>query len=251
VLAATLPYHPNLCPIIGIAQQSTSLKVVLRYYDGGNLQNFIYRDRRTFAPRISMHSVLILLRGIVEGILCLHNHKMVHRDIAARNVLLGDVACDGQIQEKTAVVLSDYGMTRCMTQTAEKTQMMGPTKWMAPESITRHKYSYKSDVYMLGMTMFEILHGKAPFSHAKFARFSVPVLSTKIVKLKQRPLIDVNEERTQIAFDDDQQQLQKTVLAPMNQLMRNAWSEQAAERPTMLTVLHTLNSVYDSMLGLS
>ena len=257
VLASSLPLHPNLVQILGITQNP--LKIVMTYYEGGNLKDFIYRDRRKLKyDSITLNSIIVLMQKIADGILFLHNSKIVHRDIAARNVLLGHIDTDGQITENTQVVLSDFGMTRCMVNDEhidsvygeKKTkQKIGPIKWMAPESISKQKYSYKSDVYMFAITMFEIMHGKQPYTEPRYSNFTLPILATKIVKKSIRPIIDQQQELHGILLGNVS--VEKTVIPEINKLMKRCWHKSPQDRPTMLSILHTLNSIYDSMLGLS
>merc|ERR1712087_289061 len=90
VLAWSLPSHPNLVQILGLTQDP--LKIVMKFYEGGSLQNFIYRQlRRLKYEAITLHSIIILLQKMAEGIYWLHSKRIVHRDIAARNILLGRI----------------------------------------------------------------------------------------------------------------------------------------------------------------
>eukprot|EP00484_Ammonia_sp_Unknown_P011384 CAMPEP_0197078660 /NCGR_PEP_ID=MMETSP1384-20130603/213232_1 /TAXON_ID=29189 /ORGANISM="Ammonia sp." /LENGTH=515 /DNA_ID=CAMNT_0042517527 /DNA_START=94 /DNA_END=1639 /DNA_ORIENTATION=- len=225
-LACSLPDHPNLVRILGITRNP--LKIVMAYYEGGNLKDFVYRDRRQkmYRGKIQLLSIVVLLRKIADGLLFLHNQKLVHRDIAARNVLLGLIESDGQIREKTEVVVADFGMTRLMSDNLykekETKQKIGPVKWMAPESISKQKYSYKSDVYMFGITVWEIMHGKQPYSDPKYSNYTLPILATKIVKLKHfRPVIDETHEFDGVLLGDSH--LERKVITDINRLMQDCW----------------------------
>eukprot|EP01083_Nonionella_stella_P090265 252199_1 len=254
VLASTMPSHPNVVQILGITRNP--LNIVMSYYEGGNLQRFIYqRTRPREYSAITLNSIMNLMQKIADGLLFLHNNKIVHRDIAARNVLLGRIDETGQIRENSKVVISDFGMTRSMheaTQWEQQTkQKIGAIKWMAPESIVKQKYSYKTDVYMFGVIMFEIMHGKEPYTSAKYEAFTLPILAINIVNKSMRPQINPKEEMERIARTATPNDEDVIVVKQINALMTNCWHQSTQNRPSMINVLHELNDIYDTMLGLN
>ena len=96
-----------------------------------------------------------LINGIARGMLHLHSNNVIHRDLAARNILLSNR--DPKI--------SDFGMSRTVIDefTEGKTkQNIGPLRWMSPESIKSSIYSTKSDVWMFGIVIYEIITRKEP-----------------------------------------------------------------------------------------
>jgi len=86
----------------------------------------------------------------------LHAEKIVHRDLAARNILL-----TSNYEPK----VSDFGLSRIkQTEATSKTASdVGPLKWMAPESINRKVYSFSSDVWSYGVTMWELVARSEPY----------------------------------------------------------------------------------------
>ena len=85
--------------------------------------------------------------------------QFIHRDIAARNVLL---CSQGQAK------IGDFGMSRLLNGDKDyyraDDQAMLPTRWMSAESIDRYKFTLKSDVWSLGIVMFEVFsHGETPY----------------------------------------------------------------------------------------
>jgi len=95
-----------------------------------------------------------LALGIAQGMYHLHENKIIHRDLAARNILLHH----GESK------ISDFGMSRSLNQQNEgKTKsMIGPIRWMAPESLGEQLYSSKSDIWTYGIVLYEIVARKEP-----------------------------------------------------------------------------------------
>eukprot|EP00494_Astrolonche_serrata_P001557 UN01563 len=92
---------------------------------------------------------MIFIRQASLGLLFLHGKNIVHRDVAARNFLLG---------EGMHVVVTDFGRVRERNfemDTMETKQSVGPVRWMSFESIKRREYSFKSDVWMFGVFMWD------------------------------------------------------------------------------------------------
>jgi serine/threonine protein kinase len=101
-----------------------------------------------------------LLRDAALGLQHLHDEGLVHRDVAARNILVAD----GWVAK-----VSDFGMARMYDIASNQgfTQSnVGPLRWMAPESIYERKYSPQSDVWMFGTTILEMLTERPPWLNA-------------------------------------------------------------------------------------
>jgi serine/threonine protein kinase len=91
---------------------------------------------------------------IAQGMNHLHKHNIVHRDLAARNILLSHPN-----PNEAHLKISDFGMSRVLQQDIESKTFnaIGPIRWMAPESIGQQVYSKKSDVWMFGVLVYEIV----------------------------------------------------------------------------------------------
>jgi len=140
--------HKNVIQILGfsIANCNRPL-IVLEYVELGSMDKHL----NNLTP--AQQNQIIL--GIVEGMEYLHNHKIIHRDLACRNILLTADYCPK---------IADFGFARVLdgNNTEQVTaQATGPIAWMAPEAINR-VYSFKSDVWMFGITVWEIFHCTKP-----------------------------------------------------------------------------------------
>ena len=142
--------------------------LVLEYCDGGDLQSRLYKK-----PNVPVGADKALndderLRFGLQaalGVECLHKNDLVHRDIAARNVLLRRE--EGALRAKIA----DLGMTRELQKDdgggdgvyAPKSRSARPIRWIAPEILHEGTFSARSDVYAFGMLLFEIWHSSRPW----------------------------------------------------------------------------------------
>jgi len=127
--------HENVVLLTGICKEP--LSIIVEYMEGGSLFNYL----RNLEIKISNELQILFIVGIARGMFHLHSEKIVHRDLASRNVLL---------TKSLIPKISDFGMSRVNLENedANKTSSnVGPLKWMAPECISENKYSNKSDVW--------------------------------------------------------------------------------------------------------
>jgi predicted Ser/Thr protein kinase len=154
-LMISLPPHPNVVRMYGVSIDGAQPIIVMEYCAGGSLDNVLF-DRSDY---ISQEQKIRLVHDIALGMRHLHKHNIVHRDLAARNILLSHPNLnDAQLR------VSDFGMSRVLQQDVEgKTlNVVGPIRWMAPESIRDQVYSKKSDVWMFGILVYEIVARHEP-----------------------------------------------------------------------------------------
>ncbi len=98
----------------------------------------------------------------------LHNNNIVHRDMAARNILLSATG---------SPKISDFGMSRLIADDHGNTTKsdVGPIKWMAPEAIKYKEYSKKSDMWSFGVTVWEIVTRQIPFENEDLMEIGVKI----------------------------------------------------------------------------
>jgi len=166
-LMMSLPPHPNVVRMYGVSIDSTQPIIVMEYCPGGSLDKLLYDTEE----HISDEQKIRWVHEISMGMRHLHKHNIVHRDLAARNILLSQVnLADAQPK------ISDFGMSRVLQQDIEARTMnkIGPIRWMAPESIEQQVYSKKSDVWMFGILVYEIVAQCEP--HINVQRDEVALL---------------------------------------------------------------------------
>ncbi len=134
-LMINLRPHPNVVQLFGFSvnPETNSIILILEYCDGGSLDETLYGGTGV----IKIETKLYWLKSICKGISHLHANNLVHRDIAARNVML----------HKGEPKLTDLGMTRVVDEQQQHgttKSELGPIRWMAPESLKSKQYSTKS-----------------------------------------------------------------------------------------------------------
>src|SRR5438270_8025684 len=143
--------HPNIVAVIDRGEHDGQQFIVLEYVAGENLKRLI--ERNGPAP---VERALELAIQIARGLMCAHDRGLVHRDVKPQNVLLNG---DGQAK------VTDFGIARSvgidgMTQTGT---VMGTSNYIAPEQASGQGVDAQSDVYALGVVLYELLAGEVPF----------------------------------------------------------------------------------------
>jgi serine/threonine protein kinase len=154
-MAAMQP-HENVVLLYGVTKlESGDMAAVVEYCAHGSCLDALYGTK----PRAWTDEELIrIAHGAASGIAHLHRLGIIHRDIAARNVLL---------TQNDVAKVADFGMSRVLAENAYNEQQtvhkVGPLKWMAPEQIERHVYSKATDVFSFGVLLFEIFAREPPW----------------------------------------------------------------------------------------
>jgi len=145
-LMIELPSHPNVVQMFGVSLDGPQPVIILEYCTGGSLDKLLFDTDENLLEDYKIK----LVRGIAAGMLHLHKHNIIHRDLASRNILL---------TESGHPKISDFGMSRILEGSSEgKTyNNIGPLRWMAPESLKHQTYSKKSDVWSFGIVVYEIV----------------------------------------------------------------------------------------------
>ncbi|KAK6035895.1 protein tyrosine kinase [Cooperia oncophora] len=155
------------------------LLLVFEHMNLGDLRSYLRARAPTsssysqFPPALIEDELRSIVRQIVAGLCYLTSQQIVHRDLAARNCLVSgesDLRCCLPSQRPPITVkISDFGMSRRLYGHADYYRMHNhallPVRWLPPEAINDCKFSVSSDVWALGVTMWEVFsYGEVPFA---------------------------------------------------------------------------------------
>lgn len=162
-----VPSHPRVLPLLGIGLNANpnNISFVTEYMRGGSLKHALNQNPAWFRV---LNNFLTLAIDIAQGLGHLHKHKFVHRDVASRNILL---------DQNYRACVTDFGLARILSYSRnEESREVGayyrmpmkeymlPVRWLPSKTLLEGFFSESTDVYMLGMTLWEVLSGgKKPF----------------------------------------------------------------------------------------
>jgi beta-lactam-binding protein with PASTA domain/tRNA A-37 threonylcarbamoyl transferase component Bud32 len=141
---------PHVVNVFDQGQDGDMAYLVMEYLPGITLRELLREHRR-----LTVDQTLTIMDAILSGLAAAHRAGIVHRDVKPENVLLAE---DGRIK------IGDFGLARATTaNTASGAQLMGTIAYLAPELVTRGTADARSDIYSLGIMLYEMLVGEQPY----------------------------------------------------------------------------------------
>lgn len=148
--AAARLADPNVVNVFDQGQDGEMAYLVMEYLPGITLRELLREQRRLTVPQ-----AVSILDAVLSGLAAAHKAGIVHRDVKPENVLLAE---DGRIK------IGDFGLARATTaNTASGAQLLGTIAYLAPELVTRGTADARSDIYALGIMLYEMLTGEQPY----------------------------------------------------------------------------------------
>jgi serine/threonine-protein kinase len=174
--AAAALNHPNICTVYEFDQAGENAFISMAYIDGQSLR------KKIESGPLELEESLKIITQVAEGLQEAHKKGVVHRDIKSANIM---------VTERGQAKIMDFGLAR-VTESSLVTQegmTMGTVTYMSPEQARGEKVDHRTDIWSLGVVLYEMLTGKLPFKgeHEQAIVYS-------ILKEKPKPITDLKPD---------------------------------------------------------
>ena len=148
--AAASLMHPNIVNVYDVGEDNGVYYIVMELVDGITLKKYIEKK-----ARLSVREALSIAIQACMGIEAAHNNHIIHRDIKPQNIIISK---DGKVK------VTDFGIAKAATSNTITSNVMGSVHYTSPEQARGGYSDEKSDIYSMGITLFEMLTGRVPFN---------------------------------------------------------------------------------------
>ena len=148
--AAAGMMHPNIVNVYDVGEENGTHYIVMELVEGITLKQYIEKK-----ARLSVKEAISIAIQVSMGIEAAHNNHIIHRDIKPQNIMISK---DGKVK------VTDFGIAKAVTSNTITSNVMGSVHYTSPEQARGGYSDEKSDIYSLGITMFEMLTGRVPFN---------------------------------------------------------------------------------------
>ena len=142
--------HPNIVNVYDVGEEEGIYYIVMELVEGITLKKYIEKK-----ARLSVKEAISIAIQVSMGIEAAHNNHIIHRDIKPQNII---------ISKEGKVKVTDFGIAKAATSNTITSNVMGSVHYTSPEQARGGYSDEKSDIYSLGITMFEMLTGRVPFN---------------------------------------------------------------------------------------
>jgi eukaryotic-like serine/threonine-protein kinase len=167
--------HPNISAVYGIEEIEGYSFIVMQYIEGETLSSLLRREL------IAIKRLLDVSEQLVSALSAAHAQGIIHRDIKPQNIV---VAKDGQVK------VLDFGLAKIIQQTQDRSGTVeeqsqfsqagviaGTVAYMSPEQLRAEELDYRSDIFSVGILLYELISGKNPYAHETTAETISAILT--------------------------------------------------------------------------
>ena len=150
-LSASSLNHPNIVEVYDVGDDNGQYYIVMEYIEGKHLKELLKKR-----GHLTLTEVVDIMLQITDGMSVAHDSYIIHRDIKPQNIM---------ILENGLVKITDFGIAMAMnaTQLTQTNSVMGSVHYLPPEQANGKGASLQSDIYSMGILMYELLTGKLPY----------------------------------------------------------------------------------------
>jgi len=149
--SAGLLNHPNIVSIYDAGEEHDLAYIAMEYLQGEDLAKFTHKGKL-----LPLRNVLYIIAQVADALDYAHNNNVVHRDIKPANIML--------LKDTGKIKVTDFGIARITSSSKTKTGVvLGTPSYMSPEQVSGKRIDGRSDIFSLGVVLFEMLTGQKPF----------------------------------------------------------------------------------------
>lgn len=172
-LSTTSLAHPNIVNIFDVGEEETLHYLVMEFVEGKTLKEYIIEHSPVEPAR-----AVQIMRQLTSALEHAHQNQIVHRDIKPQNILM---------DKEGNVKISDFGIAMALSATSytQTNSVLGTVHYLSPEQARGGTANKKSDIYSLGIVMYELLTGKLPFSGESAVSIALKHLQNETPSLRK------------------------------------------------------------------
>lgn len=172
-LSTTSLAHPNIVNIFDVGEDGSVHYLVMEYVPGKTLKEYIIEHSPVTPER-----AVEIMKQLTSALAHAHHNQIVHRDIKPQNILMD---AEGNVK------ISDFGIAMALSATSytQTNSVLGTVHYLSPEQARGGMANKKSDIYSLGIVMYELITGKLPFSGESAVSIALKHLQTETPSLRE------------------------------------------------------------------
>jgi len=221
--AASSLNHPNIVEMYDVGEDNGNYFIVMEYIDGKTLKSLIKKR-----GGLSLSETVDIMMQLTSAIACAHDSFLIHRDIKPQNVLILE---DGRVK------ITDFGIAIAMnsTELTQTNSVMGSVHYLPPEQANGAGATIKSDIYSLGILMYECLIGKLPFKGENAVEIAIKHMKEKIPSMcSQNELIPQSIENIVLRACAKNPRNRYDSVAEMHEDLKTALSEERKDEKRLV-----------------
>jgi len=175
--------HQNIVEVYDVGEEDGQHYIVMEYIEGKTLKQLLHKR-----GSLTLTEVIDIMSQLTDGLTHAHEAYIIHRDIKPQNIMIQD---DGLIK------ITDFGIAMALnaTQLTQTNSVMGSVHYLPPEQANGKSSTIKSDIYSLGILMYELLTGSVPFKGDNAVEIALKHMKEKIPSIRrQNPTIPQSVE---------------------------------------------------------
>ena len=172
-LSASSLSHPNIVEMYDVGEEDGQYYIVMEYIEGKTLKQLVKKRGSLTVPE-----VIDIMLQLTSGLACAHDAYIIHRDIKPQNIL---------ILENGLVKITDFGIAMAInnSQLTQTNSLLGSVHYLPPEQAGGQGSTMKSDIYSLGILMYEMLMGKIPFNGDNAVEIAMKHISDSLPSVRE------------------------------------------------------------------